>query len=32
MGHCKEAWQHARQALDLARQCKERPNEAHALH
>jgi tetratricopeptide (TPR) repeat protein len=27
-----EAWQHARQALDLARQQKERGNEAHALH
>jgi tetratricopeptide (TPR) repeat protein len=28
----EEAWQHARQALDLARQLKERGNEAHALH
>jgi tetratricopeptide (TPR) repeat protein len=27
-----EAWQHARQALDLARQHKERGNEARALH
>jgi class 3 adenylate cyclase/tetratricopeptide (TPR) repeat protein len=27
-----EAWQHARQALDLARQLKERGNEALALH
>jgi tetratricopeptide (TPR) repeat protein len=31
-GHSDEAWQHARQALDLARQHKERGNEAHALH
>jgi tetratricopeptide (TPR) repeat protein len=31
-GHCEEAWQHARQALDLARQQKERGQEAHALH
>jgi tetratricopeptide (TPR) repeat protein len=28
----EEAWQHARQALDLARQLKDRGNEAHALH
>jgi tetratricopeptide (TPR) repeat protein len=28
----EEAWQHARQALDLARQQKERGQEAHALH
>jgi tetratricopeptide (TPR) repeat protein len=28
----EEAWQHARQALDLARQHKERANEALALH
>jgi tetratricopeptide (TPR) repeat protein len=28
----EEAWQHARQALDLARQHKERGKEAHALH
>jgi tetratricopeptide (TPR) repeat protein len=28
----EEAWQHARQALDLARQFRERGNEAHALH
>jgi tetratricopeptide (TPR) repeat protein len=28
----EEAWQHARQALDLARQRKERGNEALALH
>jgi tetratricopeptide (TPR) repeat protein len=28
----EEAWQHARQALDLARQQKERGNEAFALH
>jgi tetratricopeptide (TPR) repeat protein len=28
----EEAWQHARQALDLARQHKERGNEALALH
>jgi tetratricopeptide (TPR) repeat protein len=31
-GHGNEAWQHARQALDLARQLKERGNEALALH
>jgi DNA-binding winged helix-turn-helix (wHTH) protein/tetratricopeptide (TPR) repeat protein len=31
MGRGEEAWQHARQALDLARQQKERGNEAHAL-
>src|SRR5262249_9257399 len=31
-GHGEEAWQHACQALDLARQLKERGNEAHALH
>jgi tetratricopeptide (TPR) repeat protein len=31
-GHGEEAWQHARQALNLARQHKERANEAHALH
>jgi len=31
-GHSEEAWQHARQALNLARQLKERRNEAHALH
>jgi tetratricopeptide (TPR) repeat protein len=31
-GQCDEAWQHARQALDLARQQKERGDEAHALH
>jgi tetratricopeptide (TPR) repeat protein len=31
-GHGAEAWQHARQALDLARQQKERGNEALALH
>src|SRR5262249_19845869 len=31
-GHGDEAWQHARQALDLARQQKERGNEAYALH
>jgi tetratricopeptide (TPR) repeat protein len=30
-GHGEEAWQHARQALDLARQQKECGNEAHAL-
>jgi tetratricopeptide (TPR) repeat protein len=28
----EEAWQHARQALDLARQRKARGEEAHALH
>jgi class 3 adenylate cyclase/tetratricopeptide (TPR) repeat protein len=31
-GRREEAWQHARQALDLARQHKERGNEALALH
>jgi len=31
-GHGEEAWQHARQALDLARQHKERGNEALALY
>jgi predicted ATPase len=31
-GDGEEAWQHARQALDLARQQKEHGNEAHALH
>jgi tetratricopeptide (TPR) repeat protein len=31
-GRGEEAWQHARQALDLARQQKERGNEALALH
>jgi tetratricopeptide (TPR) repeat protein len=31
-GRGEEAWQHARQALDLARQHKERANEAAALH
>jgi tetratricopeptide (TPR) repeat protein len=31
-GGDEEAWQHARQALDLARQRKERGNEALALH
>jgi class 3 adenylate cyclase/tetratricopeptide (TPR) repeat protein len=31
-GRAEEAWQHARQALDLSRQLKERGNEAHALH
>jgi tetratricopeptide (TPR) repeat protein len=31
-GRGKEAWQHARQALDLTRQLKERGNEALALH
>ena len=31
-GRSEAAWQHARQALDLARQHKERANEAHALH
>jgi MalT-like TPR region len=31
-GHGEEAWQHARQALDLARQQKERGNEALALY
>jgi class 3 adenylate cyclase/tetratricopeptide (TPR) repeat protein len=31
-GRGEEAWQHARQALDLTRQLKERGNEALALH
>jgi tetratricopeptide (TPR) repeat protein len=31
-GRGEEAWQHAHQALDLARQHKERANEALALH
>src|SRR5262249_42291327 len=31
-GCSEEAWQHARQALDLARQLKKRGIEAHALH
>jgi tetratricopeptide (TPR) repeat protein len=31
-GRSEEAWQHARQALDLARQLKERGHEALALH
>jgi tetratricopeptide (TPR) repeat protein len=31
-GRSEEAWQHARQALALARQHKERANEALALH
>jgi tetratricopeptide (TPR) repeat protein len=31
-GRGEEAWQHARQALDLARQHKERGNEALALY
>ena len=31
-GRGEEAWQHARQALDLARKQKARSNEAHALH
>ena len=31
-GHGEEAWQHARQALDLARQHKQRGQEALALH
>jgi class 3 adenylate cyclase/tetratricopeptide (TPR) repeat protein len=31
-GRSDEAWQHARQALDLARQIKARGNKAHALH
>jgi tetratricopeptide (TPR) repeat protein len=31
-GRCDEALQYARQALDLARQYKERANEARALH
>jgi class 3 adenylate cyclase/tetratricopeptide (TPR) repeat protein len=32
MGRSEEAWQHAHQALDLARQHKERADEALALH
>jgi tetratricopeptide (TPR) repeat protein len=32
VGHGDEAWQHARQALDLARQLKERGSKALALH
>jgi tetratricopeptide (TPR) repeat protein len=32
VGNGEEAWQHACQALDLARQHKERGNEAQALH
>src|ERR671931_711819 len=32
MGRGEEAWQHARQALDLARQQKARGGEALALH
>jgi tetratricopeptide (TPR) repeat protein len=31
-GQGEEAWQHARQALDVARQQQERGHEAHALH
>jgi predicted ATPase len=31
-GHDEEAWQHARQALDLARQIKNRGDEVRALH
>jgi len=31
-GRGEEAWRHARQALAVARQHKERGNEAHALH
>jgi tetratricopeptide (TPR) repeat protein len=31
-GRGAEAWQYAHQALDLARQHKERANEAYALH
>jgi tetratricopeptide (TPR) repeat protein len=31
-GHSDEAWQHARQALDLARRLKARGDEARALH
>jgi tetratricopeptide (TPR) repeat protein len=31
-GHDEEAWQHARQALDLARQQKARGDQARALH
>src|SRR5262249_11133956 len=32
MGHGEEAWQHAHQALDLARQIKERRDEPPALY
>jgi tetratricopeptide (TPR) repeat protein len=32
LGHGDEAWQHARQALDLAQQQKDRGDEALALH
>jgi tetratricopeptide (TPR) repeat protein len=32
VGRGEEAWQHARRALDLARQQKDRGDEAHALH
>jgi tetratricopeptide (TPR) repeat protein len=32
MGRSDEAWQHARQALDLARQQKARGDEVRALH
>src|SRR5215510_8631594 len=32
VGRGEEAWQHARQALDLARQLKAHGDEAHALH
>jgi tetratricopeptide (TPR) repeat protein len=32
MGHREEAWQHAHQALDVARQRKVRGGEARALH
>jgi len=32
VGYGEEAWQHARQAFDLAPQLKERGNEALALH
>jgi tetratricopeptide (TPR) repeat protein len=31
-GHIEEAWEHARQALDLARHQKDRGDEAFALH
>jgi hypothetical protein len=31
-GHGAKAWKHARQALDLTRQFKERGSEALALH
>jgi len=31
-GHAEDAWQHARQALDLARQQKDRGDEVLALH